>query len=281
MTIQKLNGLSDLIDQFDVVLFDAWGVLHDGEKAYPHVVDTLQKLREAGKKSVVVSNSPRLQNSVSDTLSRNGIPKSAYDFLHSSGQEGLCVFNEAHTFGQKCFHYGDESHRPFFEQTQLERVERLEDADFILNTGFLHDEGGRDTSFIEKSISLGLKMVCLNPDVTVLIAGVSKLCAGYYASLYKKAGGEVSYIGKPYPEIYQRAMKQAGIEEGARALIIGDSFETDLKGGQNANIPTVLTLTGIHHLDLIKDGSLNEEGLNQLVDQYGYGPNYVIDQVRF
>lgn len=279
MTIKKLTGLSELINSFDVVLFDAWGVLHDGEKAYPFVIETLQKLRRAGKKSVVVSNSPRLQDSVADTLSRNGIPKDSYDFLHSSGQEGVYVFKEQSPFGKRCYHFGDETHRPFFDQVPLERVEDINDADFILNTGFLYDEGGKDLPFLDKATKL--PMVCLNPDVTVLIGGTPKLCAGHYAALYQKAGGRVHYIGKPYPDIYKRALGLAGIEKGARGLIIGDSFETDILGSRNLNVPSILTLTGIHHLDLVRQGKFDEVALLELTGHYGYAPNYVIEQVFF
>lgn len=277
MKTQIIKGISDLLDQFDVMLFDAWGVLHDGQKAYPYVVETLQKLREKGKKSVVVSNSPRLQFSVAETLSQNGIPENSYDFLHSSGQEGVYFFEGNHPFGTKCYHFGDDSHRIFFDHVSLQRVESVDQADFILNTGFLYDEGGRDINFIDSE----LPMVCLNPDVTVLISGEKKLCAGYYAKLYKEKGGKVHYIGKPYPSIYERAIRLAGLSEKARPLIIGDSFETDILGGKKAGIPSILTLTGIHHTDLIKNDELDEKAFDKLVEQYSFGPNYIIPQVQF
>ena len=57
--IPVLAGIGGVIDQYDGVILDVWGVLHDGAKPFPFVIDTLTKLRQRGKKMLVLSNAPR------------------------------------------------------------------------------------------------------------------------------------------------------------------------------------------------------------------------------
>ena len=60
MTVPVLKGVRDIADSYDAYIIDVWGVLYDGgEKAYPGVVDCLERLRKRGTKIVVLSNSPR------------------------------------------------------------------------------------------------------------------------------------------------------------------------------------------------------------------------------
>ena len=56
-------------------------------------------------------------------------------------------------------------------------------------------------------------------------------------------GGKVTWIGKPYPEIYREAARLIG--NPPRILCIGDSPEHDVAGGRNAGFSTLLVLQGV------------------------------------
>jgi ribonucleotide monophosphatase NagD (HAD superfamily) len=56
-------------------------------------------------------------------------------------------------------------------------------------------------------------------------------------------GGEVTWIGKPYPGIYRAAAKLIG--NPPRVLCIGDSAEHDVAGGRAAGFATLLVLQGV------------------------------------
>lgn len=66
---------------------------------------------------------------------------------------------------------------------------------------------------------------------------------GAIAALYEELGGQVTWIGKPYPSIYQHAAKLIG--DSKRILCIGDSAEHDVAGGRNAGFATLLIMTGV------------------------------------
>lgn len=48
---------------------------------------------------------------------------------------------------------------------------------------------------------------------------------------------EVGY-SKPHPEIFEVAMRQAGITDKSKVLMLGDSLTSDMTGGQSAGIDT-------------------------------------------
>ncbi|MDU1809208.1 MAG: TIGR01459 family HAD-type hydrolase, partial [Bradyrhizobium sp.] len=57
MAACEISGLSAIADRFDHVLLDQWGTLHDGRTVFPVALDCLARLREAGKRVLVLSNS--------------------------------------------------------------------------------------------------------------------------------------------------------------------------------------------------------------------------------
>lgn len=48
--MKKIAGLSEIIQDYNYYIFDIWGVIHDGSKLYPNVLETLNYLRKIIKK---------------------------------------------------------------------------------------------------------------------------------------------------------------------------------------------------------------------------------------
>ena len=44
-----LRGMRDIADNYDGYVVDLWGVVHDGIAVFPGVIETLEKLRAAGR----------------------------------------------------------------------------------------------------------------------------------------------------------------------------------------------------------------------------------------
>ena len=111
MTVSEvplLPGIGGLIDAYDGVILDVWGVLHDGAKPFPFVLDTLHHLKAHGKKTLVLSNAPRRAVPVSHRLTDIGIARDLYDHIHTSGEETwqhLTRRDETfyQTIGRACF----------------------------------------------------------------------------------------------------------------------------------------------------------------------------------
>jgi len=54
-----MSGFGALAARYDGFIVDLWGVVHNGVRPYPGVLDCLGRLRAAGKPVVFLSNAPR------------------------------------------------------------------------------------------------------------------------------------------------------------------------------------------------------------------------------
>ena len=83
-SVPLIRGLSEIVDAYDALLLDQWGVLHGGVEPYPGVLETLAALRAAGKPVAVLSNAPRRSQHAEGRLHKIGVPRDAYDRLVTS-----------------------------------------------------------------------------------------------------------------------------------------------------------------------------------------------------
>ena len=69
--------------------------------------------------------------------------------------------------------------------------------------------------------------------------------AGAIARLYEANGGNVVWIGKPFPMMYAHAARLAGDIAPASVLCVGDSVEHDIVGARRFGAAAALVRTGI------------------------------------
>jgi ribonucleotide monophosphatase NagD (HAD superfamily) len=53
----KIEGLNAIASQFDVMLIDQFGVIHDGQRLYPGAARALAELHALGIPVVIITNS--------------------------------------------------------------------------------------------------------------------------------------------------------------------------------------------------------------------------------
>jgi len=233
--MQHLTNLSTIIDNYDALLLDLWGVVHDGTHLYPGVHETLEKLHKQKKKIIFISNAPRRANKAAAVLSQLGVEKKLYDQVITSGELGyqalrgdvgiwgcgdagkkrksphLHISTSSHPF---YYYIGPSKDADVLDGLDYQRVSDIKEADFLLNVGFGSEEESAEdwTNLLRAAKAAGLPMVCLNPDFEVVkISGERFACAGVLAADYEKLGGEVKYFGKPFPEVYEQCMELLNI----------------------------------------------------------------------
>jgi HAD superfamily hydrolase (TIGR01459 family) len=242
---------SDIAPNYDVLLCDVWGVLHNGLQSFPAACDALMRARARGAVVVFITNAPRPHESVSRQLERLHVPREAYDAMVSSGDVTRAVI--ASRPGQSLLHVGPERDHSVFAGLDL-KFETLERADYVVCTGPYDDEVETPEDYrgrLETMLSRKLFMVCGNPDVVVERGDKLVYCAGAIADLYKTMGGEVLYAGKPYRPIYDMALDLAKKAAGrdiplGRVLAVGDSVRTDLTGSRTIGVDFLFITSGIH-----------------------------------
>jgi len=248
-----VTGLSALADRYDGFILDLWGVLHDGEKPYPGVLDGLKRLCAAGKRVCLLSNAPRWVAHVAEHLAAMGITSGHYHHLMTSGEAAFEALRGRpdpwHSrLGSACLHLGTAPDRRMFEE--LPEVTLVADpaaAEFIVNTGpSSYGDGCEDYGpVLEACARRGLPMVCANPDREVMIGERIFFCAGTFAERYRELGGEVRYHGKPHAPVYQRCFELLGLPDRRRILAVGDTLHTDIAGAAAAGIDAALVTGGI------------------------------------
>jgi HAD superfamily hydrolase (TIGR01459 family) len=276
MSVALLPGIGVLAGQYDGFILDLWGVLHDGDRPMPGAVDALRRLRQAGKRVVILSNAPRRAAGVIRRVGEIGIARELYDELLSSGEATWRWLKQGKPEGKRFY--------PIMaarDGNMLDGLDReaapIETADFILNTGV---EGANDkvedfAVALAKGATRDLLMVCANPDIMVIHAGRREICAGALALRYEQLGGRVQYFGKPHPPIYRDSLALLGIADRGRILAVGDSLRTDIAGANGAGIDGLLVLGGIHQEELA------EGDLDTVIGRHGIRPKAAVADFRW
>ena len=249
---QEISGLRELYDQYDLFLLDQLGVLHDSRHPYPHAVAALKDLRSAGKRSVIISNSGKRRVYNAARMEGIGFENALYDDLVTSGEVAWNILRrEMSAAGTgsaiKClFITGDDDRSPV-DGLNVQLVDAAAEADVVLISSTGGDRFPQDhyRHLLRDAASKGVPCVCTNPDKIALVRGTRTFGAGRIAEIYEELGGEVRWLGKPFPEIYQFACALAGNVDPARVVCVGDSVEHDIAGARDAGFDSVLVRDGI------------------------------------
>jgi HAD superfamily hydrolase (TIGR01459 family) len=281
--MEHLSGFAPLAERYNGFVLDLWGVIHDGVTAFPHAVDCLKRLRDAGKRTLLLSNVPRPNAAVRTMMQAMGIDDSLYTGILTSGEAvRLALISPPDLWwaelGQRVYHLGPERDRPVFDGLPLELTDSPAGANFVLNTGPDDHRNPSDMAEFEPILAEcaqhRLKMICANPDLVVIRGGVRVLCAGSLALRYQELGGDVRSLGKPDPAIYQPVLQQLGLPP-EEVLAVGDSLRTDIAGAVGVDLDACWVLSGIHGRDLADgaggfdlarvEAAARAEGIDQVV----------------
>ncbi len=248
-------GLKALANRYEVVLCDVWGVVHNGVSAWESATDALTRYRENGGTVILVTNAPRPYTDVLPQLDGLGVPRSAWDFVVTSGD---VTRHEIVAHGtRKLLHIGPERDANIFENLRIERT-TLEEAERVVVTGLDDDDTETPDDYRELLAQVyerKLPLVCANPDRVVEKGDRILWCAGALADMYEDMGGEVVFAGKPYAPIYELALSKAEEIRGksierTQVLAIGDAVRTDLLGAKTFGVDSLFVAGGIHGADI-------------------------------
>jgi HAD superfamily hydrolase (TIGR01459 family) len=285
-TPEFVEHFASLAPDYDAVLCDVWGVVHNGLAAFPEACDALMRLRERGSSVVLITNAPRPGKVVMTLLDKLGVPRQAYDDIVSSGDVTRAVIAERPD--KKLLHIGPERDLPIFDGLGLQFV-TIEAADYVVCTGLSDDEIETPESYRALLTSLrarNLFMLCANPDVVVERGDKLVYCAGALADLYGELGGEVLYAGKPHHPIYAQALARAAKLRGvspplSRVLAIGDSVRTDLKGANAFGVDCLFVTAGIHAEELGGRDDPDPAAIKQIFADAGTAPKAVTRKLKW
>lgn len=268
-----ISGLGQIADDYDVLICDIWGVIHNGKVPFFEACEALTRFRQSRGTVVLVSNSPRPSRAIPEQLNSLRVPEGIYDAIVTSGDATIDELSRRAP--GPVFKLGPDRDDRIYEGLEL-HFSALEDARFISCTGLFHDDTETPddyTELLSEARDHGLPMVCANPDIKVKRGDKMIYCGGALAQKYEDMGGEVIYAGKPHTPIYR--LSRAWLEEvlgyvpGAeRILAIGDNIHTDLLGAQNENFDCLFIADGMD--------TANSEAAFDLIRDHGISARYVM-----
>ncbi|QIG47904.1 TIGR01459 family HAD-type hydrolase [Nordella sp. HKS 07] len=233
-----IEGVGEIAGQYDGMLIDQFGVLHDGSKLYPGSLEVLAELHRLGIPVAVMTNSGKRAAANVTRLTGIGIPRDYFVDAVSSGEVAYQLL--ASSPAKRAFIIGKEGDDYGFDHFDL--VARPQDAEVLLILG---SDAPRTSLEDYERLLKGLTQpaICCNPDRWMITSSGLYPAPGAIAALYEAQGGSVRWIGKPYRDIYDHALKV--IAHPKRVLCIGDSAEHDVAGGRGAGLATLLIKTGV------------------------------------
>ncbi len=261
-----ITGLSEITDQYDTVLCDVWGVIHNGHEPFTASIDALIRFRQERGPVILITNSPRPASEIPAQWEHIGVSHDCFDAIVTSGDATRAAL--AARAPGPVYILGPTKDLPLYEGLGLETAE-LEKAAFVSCTGLVDDlteTPDNYTKLLRRAKELDLPIVCANPDIVVLIGNRRIWCGGALAERYAQMGGQVLYAGKPHLPIYDLCFDEITRLQGKpvdrkKVLAIGDGPATDVKGAQNAAIDCLFVATGIHEITLTDDGKLDPQQL--------------------
>lgn len=260
------------IDDYDCVIFDCDGVLYHAEEVIPGAIETIQKLRDAGKHVYFVTNaSKRCRREFHAKFERLGFnvdleqcyPSGFFcaEYLRSQYPKsrdifvvgGTGVVNELELGGFSIIHANIQAPHNVEMSDEVMR-------DMIATTPLVDGVVvGFDTTFSYERLcraSLALQrnpkaFLCVtNEDAFVkldgyCIPGNGAIATSIRYCLETACGTGRDYIvtGKPDPRIVDFILEKCNVDK-SRCLMVGDRLDTDIALACNAKISGCLVLSG-------------------------------------
>lgn len=246
----RIQGLGEIAGDYQALLCDVWGVLHNGVAAWPGAIDALSRFRREGGVVVMITNAPRPREPVLAQLSSLGVPAGTFDAVVTSGDVTRNLISK---MDRRVFHIGPERDHKLYAGLDVEFV-GLDEARTVVCTGLFDDHTETPEDYRELLAQLRereLPFVCANPDIVVEYGDRLLWCAGALARDYRELGGETHIVGKPHEPIYARAVEV--LNEHAKApverkgiLAVGDGMHTDMAGAADFGLDFLYVSAGIH-----------------------------------
>ncbi len=244
------------------LLIDMDGVIYSGDALIPGADKFIARLLEEKIPfCFMTNNSQRSRLDAVRKLEKLGI-KVSEDHVYTSAM-ATGKFLASQISGGTAFVLGEGGLLTSLHENGISLVNS--DPDFVV----LGEGRNFTLEMVQKAVDMilaGAKFVITNRDPSPKKKGWDNLGIAATSAMIEEATGVKAFVvGKPSPVIMRSARKALGLET-AETTIIGDTMDTDIRGGVQMGYKTILVLSGI----------TKRESLSR----YAFKPDLVIDSVN-
>ncbi len=240
---KRVANLGALMDEFDVFLLDAFGVLNVGDTPIPGAPEQVAALQAAGKKVMVLTNGASFPAAISLAKYRRfGFDFTAENVISSRDVLAAHLANLPPKRWAAMAPEGARLDTMGISATMLtESPAGFEQAEGFLLIG----SGGwtaRQQQLLHTSLRAKPRPVLVgNPDLVAPRETDLSREPGWFAHELARATGLMpQFFGKPFSGIFAEAKRRFGPVPAHRVAMVGDTLHTDILGGAAAGFRTVL-----------------------------------------
>ncbi len=273
----------DIAKDYKVIMLDSYGVVKNHKGLIEGVQKTIDWIKKEDKIFRLLTNdASRSRQQQKDSLAKLGLPNIELHEIITSGMMAKHFLKQKITDG-KIAYLGTENSAEYILQSGLQHIPvrdvDLNNLDEIAAFVFLDDEGFDWNTDINKTVNILRKktmpVILANSDkfypvshndVAVATGGIAKLVE---SMLNRK----FIHFGKPDSQMFMYAYERLNGELGSidkkDILMVGDTLETDILGGNKFGVKTMLVLSG----------NTREDKAQLLIQSKGIIPDYICKSV--
>lgn len=255
--MKRIDNFNSIIDRYQVVFFDAFGVIKNYSGLVPGIEKTFAYLEREKKEYYIVTNdASRGPQQLAESYHHMGLTAITADRIVSSGmltkeyldlkvQDGIVAYlgtpNSAH----------------YIERSGLQTlpISEINDSniDKVSAMIFLDDEGFDWCEDLNKTVNLLRKktipVIVANTDraYPLSASNVSIAIGGIAAMVESVVGKQFIRFGKPDSQMFMFAydlIREYRQISKSDIVMVGDTLNTDILGGNKFGLDTVLVLSG-------------------------------------
>ena len=253
----KISSFEKVIQQYDAIFFDAFGVLKNYNGLIEGVAETIYKLHNDQKQIFILTNdSSRSPFELAKRYQQQGIDLITEENMISSGmlaREYLQLKIKKGTIAylgtKNSAHYVENLGLPTLPISEVQ-PENFSDISALV---LLDEEGFNWESDLSKSINLlrhtNIPVVVANTDRTYPVSNnqINIAIGGIANMLEDIVGKRFIRFGKPDVPLFIYAYEKLSSIKSIpkdKILMVGDTLHTDILGGNKFGIHTALVLSG-------------------------------------
>ena len=269
--------LENILDNFDALLLDAFGVLNVGSSLIPGIIKTLEKARQKNITLLVVTNGAS-NNSFKkrDQLASLGLEFSNDEIISSrETAEIFLSFNQPEGPLGVLGNLGNKFNIPNLSCFELEQDPNMFDEmnSFILLGTLQWDTVWQEILFNSLKVNPRPLFVA-NPDLVAPHEKNFSMEPAYYVSHLIKNGIHLPFwLGKPFPTIFDLAINRLNELSGkhiplSRIGMVGDTLHTDILGANSFGLKSIL---------MTKHGLLKNTNVGSAIKKTNISPDYIVE----
>lgn len=270
-----LDSLSPLTGQFRVFVFDAFGVLNAGPRAFPAAIEQFRALQRMGRQVQILSNAatashPRLVEKYrtmgfdigpDQLISSRWLLERSLSERARDGRWGVIAPEKSEPATLPV------NWHPVRPPVTARLKHELDGYDGLI---MLSSEDWNEA--LQAALEHTLRqrprpLEIANPDLVAPRGDCLTLEPGFFAHRAREASGVIpEFYGKPYAPAFRAVLDRCSDIPPEQILMVGDTLHTDILGAQNAGMKTLLVTS---------EGSLQGMDIPDCITQSGIAPDFI------